>query len=86
MFLLVFGDAYVTRAILGFVERHRGAAHVGTMPHGIDEALLPRFLSQEGREIVPVVMSEGARELALRTPIPRVLSFGRKTNDFLTKR
>ena len=84
--MLVFGDAYVTRAILRLVERHREAAYVRTMPHGIDEALFPRFSSQEGREIVPVLMREGARELALRTPIPRLLSCGRKTNDFLAKR
>ena len=38
-----------------------------TMPRGIDEALFPRFFSQGGREIVPVVTTEGARELALRT-------------------
>ena len=38
-----------------------------TMPRGIDEALFPRFFSQGGREIVPVVITEGARELALCT-------------------
>ena len=48
------------------------------MPRGIDEALFPRFFSQAGREIVPVVATEGARELALRTPTLRLLSCGRK--------
>ena len=38
-----------------------------TMPRGIYEALFPRFFSQGGREIVPFAITEGARELALRT-------------------
>jgi len=48
------------------------------MPRGIDEALFPRFFSQAGREIVPVVTTEGARELALRTLTHRLVSCGRK--------
>ena len=51
------------------------------MPHGIDEALFPRFSSQAGREIVPVVTTEGARELALRRLTHRLVSCGRKTDD-----
>ena len=52
-----------------------------TMPRGIDEALFPRFFSEAGREIVPVVTIERARELALRTPRPRLVLCGRKTDD-----
>ena len=52
------------------------------MPRGIDEALFPRFFSQGGREIVPVVITEGARELALRTPITRQVLCGGETDDF----
>ena len=51
------------------------------MPRGVDEALFPGFLSQAGREIVPVVTTEGARELALRRLTHRLVSCGRKTDD-----
>ena len=53
------------------------------MPRGIDEALSPRFFSEAGGEIVPIVTAEGARELTVRTPKPRLLCVGggRKTND-----
>ena len=51
------------------------------MPHGIDEALFPRFSSQAGREIVPVLTTEGARELALRTLILRQVLYGGNTGD-----
>ena len=51
------------------------------MPRGIDEARFPRFFSEAGREIVPVVTTEGARELALRTLTLRLVSCGRKTDD-----
>ena len=51
------------------------------MPRGIDEALLPRFFSQAGREIFPGVTSEGARELALRAVIPRLILCGREADD-----
>ena len=79
-------DADVSLHILRLVDRHFCAAHVRTMPHGIDEALFPRFSSQEGREIVPVLTREGARELAVRTPIPRLLLCGGKTDDLSAKR
>ena len=35
------------------------------MPRGIDEALFPRFFSQAGREIVPVVTTAGACEYSV---------------------
>ena len=57
-----------------------------TMPHGIDEALFPRFFSQGGREIVPAVITEGARELALCTLTLRLFSFGRKADDLFAPR
>ena len=79
---LPLADACLAFAILRLVDRHVCAAYVRTMPHGIDEALFPRFLSQEGREIVPVLTREGARELAVRTPIARLLSCGGKADDF----
>ena len=60
-------DALLTTLFLIVVERRLCSAYVRTMPRGIDEALFPRFSSQAGREIVPVVTTEGARELALRT-------------------
>ena len=74
-------DAIVTFLVLLLVERHVCYAYVMTMPRGIYEALFPRFFSQGGREIVPAVITEGARELALRTLTPRLVSFGRKTDD-----
>ena len=46
------------------------------MPRGIDEAPCPRFFSEAGGEIVPIAIAEGARELTVRTPIPRLLSVG----------
>ena len=55
-----------------------------TMPRGIYEARFPRFFSQGGREIVPAVITEGARELALCTLILR--SFGRKADDLFAPR
>ena len=60
----------MTTLFLLVVERRLCSAYVRTMPRGIDEALFPRFFSQGGREIVPVVTTEGARELALRTLTP----------------
>ena len=50
-----------------FVERRVCSARVRTMPRGIDQALVPRVVSEPGREIVPVLTSERARELAVRT-------------------
>ena len=73
-------DALLTTILLVLVERRLGTTYVRTMPRGIDEAPFPRFFSQEGREIVPVVASEGARELAISTPRLRAFSCGRKTD------
>ena len=56
------------------------------MPHGIDEAFFPRFSSEEGREIGPVLTDEGAREVAVYTAVPRALFSGGKLNDFFAKR
>ena len=58
LLLLPAEDAIVTTLLLLLVERHLCTASVRTMPRGIDEALFPRFFSQAGREIVPVVATE----------------------------
>ena len=72
--------AILTTNLLVLVERRLGTTCVRTMPCGIDEALFPRLSSQEGREIAPVVATEGARELATSTPKLRGFSCGRKSD------
>ena len=42
-----------------------------------------RFVSEPGREIVPVLRTERARELAVRTLKLRLVSLGPKTDDLL---
>ena len=67
----------MTTLSLIFVERRVCCAEVRTMPRGIDEALFPRFCSEAGREIVPAVTTERARELAFRTLALRLVALGR---------
>ena len=62
-----------TTLFLLWVERRGRSARVGTIPRGINQPLVPRVVSEPGREIVPVLASEGARELALRTLVLRLL-------------
>ena len=76
-------DAIETSLFLIFVERRVCSAYVRTMPRGIDQALVPRFVSEPGREIVPVLRTERARELAVRTLKLRLVSLGSKTDDLL---
>ena len=81
---LPVGGALLTTLLLFVVERRWCTTYVRTIPRGIDEALFPRFSSQEGREIVPFVAMEGARELAIRTPIAQVPMYRRKTDHLST--
>ena len=60
-------NASGTSSFLCFVERRVRPAGVVAMPRGINQSLVPRVVSEPGREIVPVVTSERARELAVRT-------------------
>ena len=73
--------AIETSLFLIFVERRVCSARVRTMPRGIDQALGPRFFSETGREIVPELTTERARELAVRTSEPRLVLLRRKTDD-----
>ena len=86
LLLLPFMDAFVTFRLLRLADRHFCTAEVRTMPHGIDEAFFPRFFSEEGRQIGPVLRGEGACEVAVDTAIPRAVAFGGKLNDFFAKR
>ena len=82
---LPVGGALLTTLLLFVVERRWCTTYVRTIPRGIDEALFPRFSSQEGREIVPFVAMEGARELAIPTPIDRSLyTMYRRKTDLLS--
>ena len=60
-------DSSETSSFLIFVERRGRSARVVTMPRGINQSLVPRVVSEPGREILPVMTSERARELAVRT-------------------
>ena len=84
--LFPFLVPYVTRRLLLLADRHWCAACERTFPYGIDEAFFPRFSSEEGREIGPVLTDEGACEVAVYTAVPRALFSGGKLNDFFTKR
>ena len=84
--LLVFMDALETSCFLLLVEGCGRAADVGAMPRGVNEAPLPRFMSEAGREVFPVLSFERARELAIRTLTPGPESCRRIRDDLFATR